>query len=186
MAGYGWDEYDIRTGGRQTIHDVGSNLDITTEFAKMPGGNHGGNWGARIKGTLRSGAPETLSTTVVFYVGSEGASALQVENEHDELGYAGNLQLLGTSKGLGGFKIEVTKGPSTNRHPVVDHPAASGRPLDRTMAKGIQIPHASLWQSKRMSAYLRTQSITDTPASRNRNFHTRVGQVIRNLQTKLW
>ena len=53
MAGYGWDEYDIRKGGRQTIHDAGNNLDLTIDFIKVPGGEKGGNWGARVKGVPR-------------------------------------------------------------------------------------------------------------------------------------
>ena len=41
MAGYGWDDYDVRNGGRQTIHDEGNNIDIQTEFIKVEGGQHG-------------------------------------------------------------------------------------------------------------------------------------------------
>lgn len=150
MAGYGWDEYDARTGGRQTIHDAENNIDITTQFAKVPGGQHGGGWGVRINGALRPGAHPEMSTTAVFYVGNEGLGTLQVQNEYDELGYEGNVEILGTSQGLGGFKFEVTKGPSLNRHPVVQHHAAFGRPLDRTMVKSVQIPPGNLWQSKQI------------------------------------
>lgn len=159
MAGYGWDEYDIGTGGRQTIHDEGSNIDITTEFAKVAGGDHGGNWGARIKGALRDGALETTSTTVAFYVGTEGLGPLQLNNEYDKLGYQGDIQLMGTSPGLGGFKIEITKGPSTNRHPHVEHAAAPDRPLDRTMIQSLQVPQEALWKSKRRCAYFYSSSM---------------------------
>jgi mannosyl-oligosaccharide glucosidase len=41
MVGYGWDDYDVRKGGRQTIHDEGNNIDIQTEFIKVEGGQHG-------------------------------------------------------------------------------------------------------------------------------------------------
>jgi mannosyl-oligosaccharide glucosidase len=41
MTGYGWDDYDARRGGRQTIHDEGNNIDIQTEFIKVEGGQHG-------------------------------------------------------------------------------------------------------------------------------------------------
>jgi len=71
MAGYGWEEYDVRTGGKQVIHDRGNHIDLTTEFVKVEGGDSGtgsegperhllkltvglgGNWGVRIKGALR-------------------------------------------------------------------------------------------------------------------------------------
>lgn len=41
MAGYGWEEYDVRTGGRQVIRDRGNKVDITTEFVKVAGGDNG-------------------------------------------------------------------------------------------------------------------------------------------------
>ena len=39
MRGYGWDEYDARLGGKQTIYDEGNGIDITTTFVKIPGGS---------------------------------------------------------------------------------------------------------------------------------------------------
>jgi mannosyl-oligosaccharide glucosidase len=56
MAGYGWEEYDVRTGGRQVIHDTGNKIDLTTEFVKVEGGMNGelayswGGLGYRMKG----------------------------------------------------------------------------------------------------------------------------------------
>jgi len=41
MAGYGWDEYDVRTGGHQVIRDPGNSIDIHTEFVKVEGGENG-------------------------------------------------------------------------------------------------------------------------------------------------
>lgn len=41
MHGYGWDEYDIRTGGKQVMRDVGNKVDIETSFVKVEGGEHG-------------------------------------------------------------------------------------------------------------------------------------------------
>ena len=41
MAGYGWEEYDVRSGGRQVIRDQGNKIDITTEFVKVEGGTDG-------------------------------------------------------------------------------------------------------------------------------------------------
>ena len=50
MAGYTWTEYDAREGGIQVIKDPRNNVQVTTEFLKFPGGEHGGSWAARIKG----------------------------------------------------------------------------------------------------------------------------------------
>ena len=90
MAGYGWDEYDVRTGGRQTSHDAGNHLDITTEFVKIPGGQHGGSWAVRVKGEPRADVPPNTINTVIFYAGMEGFGTLAVKNEEDSAGIEGN------------------------------------------------------------------------------------------------
>jgi mannosyl-oligosaccharide glucosidase len=50
LDGYTWTEYDARQGGVQVIKDGRNNVKLTTEFLKVPGGDHGGSWAARIKG----------------------------------------------------------------------------------------------------------------------------------------
>jgi mannosyl-oligosaccharide glucosidase len=147
MAGYGWEEYDIRNGGRQVIHDAGNNLDLTIEFVKVPGGSHGGGWAARISGTPREDAPEHLITTMVFYAGMEGLGELTVTNEHDDLGQEGSVTLSGQSPGLGEFKIDIVDGPECS-HPMRTHKEWDTKPLDRTIVSSMQVPAASIWQAK--------------------------------------
>ena len=148
MAGYGWDEYDVRTGGRQTIHDAGNSIDITTEFVKLPGGQHGGNWGVRVKGMPREDAPERLITSVIFYAAMEGFGSLQVGNEPDELGILGPVKLEGSSNELGDFSMEVTEGPDSNKHPPPMHKSYASKPLDRTIVGSLQVEDANIWQAK--------------------------------------
>lgn len=50
LYSYTWTEYDARDGGVQVIKDSANNVQLTTEFLKVPGGSHGGSWAARIKG----------------------------------------------------------------------------------------------------------------------------------------
>jgi mannosyl-oligosaccharide glucosidase len=76
MHGYGWDEYDARIGGVQSIHDKGNNIDLTTTFVKIPGGNHGGSWAARIRGELRDGAPKNTRTMLFYYIAQDGDGEL--------------------------------------------------------------------------------------------------------------
>ena len=147
MAGYGWEEYDIRNGGRQVVHDAGNNLDLTIEFVKVPGGSHGGGWAARISGTPRDDAPEHLITTMVFYAGMEGLGELTVQNEHDDLGQEGPVTLSGQSPGLGEFNIDIVDGPECS-HPVRTHKEWDTKPLDRTIVSSMQVPAASIWQAK--------------------------------------
>lgn len=148
MAGYGWDEYDARNGGIQTIHDAGNSIDITTSFVKMQGGNHGGSWAVRIKGVPRADAPPALKTTVVFYASLEGLGTLGVVNERQEDGFEGDVILQGVSDGLGEYKLVVTKGEGA--HPAPSHPSYAENPLDRTIARSITVPEELLWQAKNL------------------------------------
>ena len=151
MAGYGWDEYDVRQGGRQTIHDAGNQLDLTTEFVKFPGGEQGGSWGVRIKGVPREDAPEQLMTTVIFYASMEGLGRVGVSNEPSDLGYEGTVTFNGQTNELGDFTIDVTAGPDTNKHPPRTHETYGNKPLDRTMVASFQVPEEAIWQTARKS-----------------------------------
>ena len=151
MAGYGWDEYDVRDGGRQTIHDAGNNVDITTEFIKIPGGRHGGSWGVRIRGTPREDAPPNLKTTVIFYTAMEGLGSLEIANDKDSLGIEGTVTITGQTAELGDFKIDVTEGPESNMHPPPTHPSSQEKRLDRTMVASFEVPEEAIWQTKRRS-----------------------------------
>jgi mannosyl-oligosaccharide glucosidase len=148
MAGYGWEEYDVRTGGRQVIHDAGNNIDLTIDFIKFPGGNRGGSWGARIRGQPREDAPVPLLTTVVFYAAMEGLGHLDIANEHDPLGYRDSVIIDGQSPELDDFSIKITNGPGTNKHPASPHESFIDKPLDRTLVSSFQVPDEALWQTK--------------------------------------
>lgn len=148
MAGYGWDEYDIRTGGRETIHDARNSLDLTIDFIKVPGGEHGGSWGARIKGQPRSDAAPDQPTTLIFYTAMEGAGEMEVSGETDPLGSKEDVKLGGSTPELGDFTLDVTRGPSTNKHPPRMHPSYDEKPLDRTFVTSTHIQDDGLWQGK--------------------------------------
>ncbi|KAI9674249.1 MAG: Processing alpha glucosidase I [Trizodia sp. TS-e1964] len=148
MAGYGWDEYDVRTGGKQVVHDSGNNMDVETDFVKVPGGNHGGSWGVRIKGTPRADAPPNHKSTVIFYATMQGIGSLEVINKNDERGFKGDIHITGSTVDLADFDIKITEGPSTNAHPAPRHPSAEEKPLDRTLVHSFQLNEETLWQMK--------------------------------------
>ncbi|OAX80524.1 hypothetical protein ACJ72_05137 [Emergomyces africanus] len=148
MAGYGWDEYDIRKGGRQTIHDAGNTIDLTIDFIKVPGGSNGGSWGARIKGNPRPDGSLNQATTVVFYAALEGLGNLNFASEVDPLGYEGDVKFTGSTIELGDFTLDITAGPESNAHPSKTSAAYDSKPLDRTMVTGLQVPPEVLWQAK--------------------------------------
>lgn len=146
MRGYGWDEFDARTGGQQTIYDEGNMIDIKTMFVKIPGGSNGGSWATRVRGIVRKDGPPDLKTTILFYASLEGLGSLQVENDPDPLGYEGDVSLVGDSDGLGEYKLTVTMGRGF--HPKSTHPSYADKPLDRTMVQSWVLPENVLWQAK--------------------------------------
>ncbi|KAL3471791.1 glycoside hydrolase [Aspergillus californicus] len=149
MAGYGWDEYDVRKGGRETIHDAGNSIDLTFDFIKVPGGQHGGSWAARVKGVPREDALPDQPTTVVFYAGLEGLGSLGVStNSDDPRGFEGDIKLGGYTSELGDFSIDVTAGGKSNEHPEHDHPSYEDKPLDRTLVASVAAKPEHVWQTK--------------------------------------
>jgi len=151
MAGYGWDSYDPRIGGKQTIHDAGNGIDITTDFVKfVDRGSNGGSWGVRIKGTPRADASPDIRTTVLFYAGMEGVGTLEVEDADEgsnaEVGYDGDVKIRGQSNELGDFSLVVTEGKG--QHPAHSHESYHRDPLDKTRVHSLQLPEAAIWQAK--------------------------------------
>ncbi|KAK7421351.1 Processing alpha glucosidase I [Neonectria punicea] len=146
IHGYGWDEYDARTGGAQTIHDEGNRIDLTTSFVKIPGGNHGGSWAARIKGELREGVPPDTKTMLFYYIAQEGGGELAVDGQGTEFGFEGDVELKGNSKTLGDYKLLVTKG--NGKHPSTNHPLLPNRHGDTTVVVSADVPPEMVWQGK--------------------------------------
>jgi mannosyl-oligosaccharide glucosidase len=144
MAGYGWEEYDARNGGRQVIHDTGNKIDLTIDFVKVPGGQHGGSWAARVKGTPREDAPADLVTTLIFYAGMEGLGELGFVNEEEE---QEQITLHGSTNDLGDFDIALTDA-AENQPPFKTHPSWDAKPLDRPVTCSLRIPPDAMWQAK--------------------------------------
>ncbi|TEY84172.1 hypothetical protein BOTCAL_0020g00480 [Botryotinia calthae] len=146
MRGYGWEEFDARNGGKQTMYDESNGIDISTFFVKSPGGKHGGNWATRVRGKVRDGSPADLKTTMIFYASLEGLGSLTVANEQDDLGFEGEVNFNGDSDGLGEYKITVT--PGRGFHPASEHPSYKEKPLDRTFVHSLTIDEKLLWAAK--------------------------------------
>lgn len=147
MQGYGWDAYDPRTGGVQTMHDKGNGIDLETSFAKF-----GQGWGARVKGTVRQDAEsgQALKTSLWMNVGLEGLGSLQVEDleKGEEFGFEGDVVLKGETDDLSNFKITISESASKNSHPTHAHPSYQTKPLDHTFVHSVQVPSEAIWQSK--------------------------------------
>ncbi|KAH6686185.1 mannosyl-oligosaccharide glucosidase [Plectosphaerella plurivora] len=147
IDGYGWDEYDTRKGGVQTIHDKKNFIDITTSFVKVPGGANGGSWAARIKGVPRDDAPAGLKTMVHYYIGQEGSDAkLSADASGGDLGFDEDVTFTGRSKELGAYKLVVTHGEGD--HPSSDHALSDSRDASKTIVRSVQLPDELVWQAR--------------------------------------
>lgn len=147
IHGYGWDEFDARTGGVQTIHDEGNGLDVTISFIKVPGGNHGGSWGARIKATVRDDAPPDSKYLVHYYVAQEELGDLAVQgDDNGGLGFEGDVTFKGSSPSLGDYQVVITKG--TGNHPTSDHEISASRRGDTTVVRSVSLAAGDVWQAK--------------------------------------
>jgi len=149
MKGYGWDEFDTRRGGVQSIHDIENGIDITTSFVKIPGGAHGGSWAARVKGELKEDAPKDRKTTLFFYVAQEGlGSELEAEPNDDEHGYDEDIILKGSSQGLGKYRLVVTRGTGT--YPQSNHRLSQHRGPGQAIVQSHTYPDELQWQAKQI------------------------------------
>lgn len=147
MKGYGWEEYDARKGGIQSIHDIENGLDLTTSFVKAPGGAHGGSWAARIKGVLGEDTPRDQKTMVVLYVTQEGSnSELRALEGDSDKGYEGDVTLTGRSDALGNYKLVITKGEGVQ--PKSDHKISEARGPGQTVVQSLTYPDEVVWQAK--------------------------------------
>ncbi|KAF2097063.1 mannosyl-oligosaccharide glucosidase-like protein [Rhizodiscina lignyota] len=157
IHGYGWDAYDARRGGIQTIHDTGNGIDLTTTFIKVPdAGEKGGHWGVRIKGTPRHEAIDDVKTTVIFYAAMEGLGLLEPVGSTVEGdgtygdGVAGDVEFQGESSALGPFKITIKEDRTKeglNKHPIHGHVSEDEKPLLKTFVKSMEVPVSALWQT---------------------------------------
>lgn len=150
MAGYGWEEYDTRKGGRQVIHDAGNKIDLTVDFVKIPGGSNGGSWAARINGALRADAPPNHVTTLLFYAGMEGIGELGFAHEPQEQGIAGPVTIHGNTGELGDFDIEIVDGPN-NKMPYRLHPSWDEKHLDVTLTQSFMAPVDQVWRGREIA-----------------------------------
>lgn len=146
IHGYGWNEFDARHGGVQTIHDTGNKIDLTTTFVKIPGGEHGGSWAARIKGELRPDAAKDTNTMLFYYIAQEGSGELEVVGDSDKFGFNGDVKLKGNSKSLGDYTMTISKGEGTM--PTTDHALSDLRHGDTTLVQSLELNDNELWQPK--------------------------------------
>ncbi|ORX53928.1 glycoside hydrolase [Hesseltinella vesiculosa] len=142
LAGYGYQKHDGRAFAKQHLNDEPSNVEITTEFIKVPGGKEGGDWGVRIHGKpIHSHLP--AMTSVLFYFGLEGEGSMDITSRMSSKGLASPVKLEGDTPDLGDFEVEVIDGLLN------DHPRQGlDQDLTKTQWVGLQVPEGNVWRAK--------------------------------------
>ncbi|RDX48402.1 glycoside hydrolase family 63 protein [Lentinus brumalis] len=147
LEGYSWTEYDPREGGVQVINDAPNNVKITTQFLKVPGGEYGGSWAARVKGEpLTPARPSRISP--IFYFGLEGLGGVEMETEEQENGIKGPVVFTGSTPELDDFTIRVVEGPSNTLITEGPHADAFRHRTGKTHLLGLRVPPGQVWQAK--------------------------------------
>ncbi|THH33902.1 hypothetical protein EUX98_g303 [Antrodiella citrinella] len=147
LDSYTWTTYDAREGGVQVIEDGRNNVRLSTEFLKVPGGDHGGSWAARIKGEpLSSEKPSRVS--VVFYAGVDGLGGLDMETEENDNGINGPVAFAGSAPGLEEFTLRIVDGPDSEFIATGAHADDFSERIGKTHVAGFRVPPGSIWQAR--------------------------------------
>ncbi|KAI8882190.1 glycoside hydrolase family 63 protein [Backusella circina FSU 941] len=142
IQGYGYHKHNGRDFALQKINDTPSNIKITTSFLKVPGGEHGGDWGVRIHGIPIDDSVPAV-TDVLFYFGLEGDGGLDIMSRMSKKGIVSPVKLEGDSPELGDFEIQIVDGPlNTYLKDGID------QSLERTQWWGTQVDKGDIWRAK--------------------------------------
>lgn len=172
MQGYGWEQYDPRSGGTQVFHDQKEqNVDLTTQFVKSKDGK---SWALRVKGVPSNDNPNAL-TTIAFYAGIEGlrkGNKFELKDHsqyHSKKGIKGNIAFKGFSPELGEFEVTVTEngGPEAlpNGYALKSfHPAAKAIETENSRHVSLHVPDDNMWKARDIYVTIiqdRTQKLYD-------------------------
>ncbi|KAF9514510.1 glycoside hydrolase family 63 protein [Hydnum rufescens UP504] len=134
LQGYTWTEHDLRNGGIQVLNDTQNNVQITTEWLKVPGK------------PLQLGLPS--KTSVYFYFAMDGVGGLELENEEDDYGIEGTVNLSGTAPEIGDFSIRIQDGPDVT--PISQGPQAAkfASKIGKTSFVGLPVGGGDAWKAR--------------------------------------
>ncbi|KAF8448061.1 glycoside hydrolase family 63 protein [Boletus edulis BED1] len=147
LDSYAWTAFDSRQGGVQVLQDSFNNVEITTEFLKIPGGEHGGSWAARIKGKpIQPAYPSRISA--IFYLGLEGLGGIDLITDEDENGIDGPIEFSGATPDLGDFTIRIVDGDQNRGLTSGLHSEAFAHRLGKSHLVGLRANPGQVWTAK--------------------------------------
>ncbi|KIJ69518.1 glycoside hydrolase family 63 protein [Hydnomerulius pinastri MD-312] len=147
LDSYTWTTFDPRQGGVQVLMDSPNNVEITTELLKVPGGEHGGSWAARVKGKpLNPDYPSRIST--IFYVGLEGLGGVDLITDEDENGIDGPIEFSGATPDLDDFTIRIVDGPDNHALTTGPHSEVFEDRIGKSHFVGLRVGPGEVWTAK--------------------------------------
>ena len=164
MAGYEWDDYDVRKGGTHVVNDTRNKLDVITHFIRDTDSNHPDQWSLRVVAQPRPDALDSQHSTIVVYLGIEAPeSSAECERDHGTGAPKNDIRCRGKIAGLSHLNIQLS-----------DDTVLSQPPL--THVTSMTVPVETVWQAKRIlieqlqnDASPRAQ-IHDSPGKGNLHF----------------
>lgn len=128
---YGWFVHDGKSFGHQEIMD--KYYSLTTDFVKRPGGEHGGDWSARVKVEPQKGA-EAIVMSLFFYMALDGEGYIKPEVKNNKL-----VAITGHTAELGDFRMVF---PQSSKPAKMNYLAAVAPGLDKlkeVIMRGVRV-----------------------------------------------
>ncbi|KNE71673.1 hypothetical protein AMAG_16227 [Allomyces macrogynus ATCC 38327] len=142
---YGYHVHDGREYALQHLNDTANNLRFTTEVIKRPGGQHGGDWVARIRGEPLD-PTQPMSTSFLFYAGLDGNGKGHGLPTRDASGQ--HLLLNGESNELGEFSVFLCVDPKSAIPPPFSNPALGDQSWETPRFATFSLPKNNVWKIK--------------------------------------
>lgn len=137
LSRYGWLLHDGRDFGMQSLED--KHVTLQTMFVKQQGGQHGGEWSARINVLPKSKKQTGSEASIIYYV------VLDPEDQEAWLqGEIGSQHSLGSVRGfsasVGGFHLSVNNytGTITHQHALLTKHLGLSQ-LKETVMRGLRV-----------------------------------------------
>lgn len=152
---FGWDHYDPRLGGQQTIVDRENSVTLRTTLLKSENGD---SWVVRVEGDQ---APEAV-LSLVYYTAIEGEGDLNLKSMLTSQGIKGDTVLQGSSPDLGRFDLKFVN--VRGAHPESSHPAAADRPAENTHYSAMIVPDDNAWRARQIFLTLAQEYVNELGA----------------------
>lgn len=156
-------KHDGRNYGLQTIRDKSLNLELKTEYVKLPA-QYGNGWAARISGSPIHKSEAKRPVSLVFYAGVDSDDGF-VHAEpltKEQKGYTSPVFVNGSDANLGSFSLTVVESTTETSSPVTFDNANKDASLFHILTR--PVPKGQTWKAKEfLTAHLLTEFQSEFP-----------------------